>query len=233
MRVLDAGCGTGAITAHIAASVGPDGIVFGVDRDEANLAIARQDYGRAENLRFETADVLTLSDRFGREFDIVTAARTIQWVSEPERALVQMKNATKPGGRVIVLDYNLDETYWEPEPPVSFRRFYQAFLDWRTSNGWDNHMASHLPGLFRAAGLADVATYPSDELLTRNDPNFENPYASGIWLYVIQTLGPTLVEAGFLDDSVRVRAGQEYETYVQHTLQVQRHSMLTVDGSAT
>ena len=230
MDVLDVGCGTGAITADIAKAVGPDGTALGIDRDAANLAIAVQEYGGMGNLRFEGADILTLTDTFDNHFDIVTAARTIQWISEPQRAIVHMKKTAKPGGRVIVLDYNLAETHWEPEPPIDFQRFYEAFLDWRNANHWDNRMASHLPGLFNSAGLVDIAHHASDELIRRGDANFFEAYASGIWLYVIQTLGPNLVQAGFLEEGVRVRAEDEYGGYVQSALRLQRHSMLTIEG---
>jgi SAM-dependent methyltransferase len=232
MTILDIGCGTGAITADIAKAVGPEGMVLGVDRDDANLAIAIQEHGGIGNLRFESADILTLDvgNRFDSNFDIVTAARTIQWISEPKRAIVNMKKAAKPEGHLIVLDYNLDETRWEPEPPALFRRFYQAFLDWRTANNWDNRTASHLSEFFHSAGLVDIASHPTDELVRRGDPDFFDAYASGIWLYVIQTLGPNLVQAGFLEEGVRLRAEEDYSNYVQRTLRLQRHSMLTVDG---
>jgi ubiquinone/menaquinone biosynthesis C-methylase UbiE len=87
MDVLDVGCGTGAITADIAKAVGPGGMVLGIDRDDANLAIPVEQYAGMGNLRFESADILTLADRFDNGFDIVTAARTIQWISEPEPRL--------------------------------------------------------------------------------------------------------------------------------------------------
>jgi SAM-dependent methyltransferase len=233
LTILDVGCGTGAITADIAKAVGPDGSALGIDRDEANLAIAMQEHSGTVNLRFESADILTLDveNRLNSSFDIVTAARTVQWISEPRRALVQMKKAAKPGGHVIVLDYNLDETHWEPEPPADFRRFYQAFLNWRTVNRWDNQTASRLAGLFDSAGLVDIASHRTDELVQRGDPDFFDAYSSGIWLYVIQTLGPNLVQAGLLEEGVRLRAEEDYSRYVQHTLRLQRHSMLTVDGT--
>src|SRR3954451_24067218 len=87
MDILDVGCGTGAITADIARAVGPDGTAVGIDRDDANLAVAVQQYGGVENLRFEGADILTAGERFNNRFDIVTAARTIQWISEPQLAV--------------------------------------------------------------------------------------------------------------------------------------------------
>jgi SAM-dependent methyltransferase len=230
MDVLDVGCGTGAITADIAEAVGPDGTALGIDRDDAILAGAVQQYGGAGNLRFESADILTPGDRFDDRFDIVTAARTVLWIGEPQRAIDHMKKAAKLGGRVIVLDYDLDDTRWEPEPPPAFQQFYRAFLDWRNVNHWDNRTASHLTGFFHSAGLVDIANYPSDEVVRRSDPGFFDAYASGIWLYVIRTLGPNLVQAGFLEESVRLGAEEGYGDYVQHALQMQRHPMLTVEG---
>jgi ubiquinone/menaquinone biosynthesis C-methylase UbiE len=230
MDVLDLGCGTGAITAGIARAVAPSGTAVGVDRDEANVTGATEEYGGIENLRFERVDILALDDRFNDRFDIVTAARTLQWISEPQGAIRNMKQAVKPGGRVIVLDYNLDETHWEPDPPAGFRRFYQAFLEWRNANHWDNRMAAHLAELFRAEGLAEVSEHATDEVVRRGDSDFPDAYASGIWLYVIQTLGPTLVQAGFVAEAERVAAEREYGEYVRDALEVQRHFMLTVDG---
>ena len=131
---------------------------------------------------------------------------------------------------MIALDYDLAETQWEPEPPGSFLRFYQAFLDWRSVNRWDNQMASHLTALFHSEGLVDVARHASDELVRRGDPDFFDAYASGIWLYVIQTLGPKLVQEGFLEENERICAETDYGVYVRDTLQLQRHSMSTVEG---
>src|SRR5262249_31380395 len=94
----------------------------------------------------------------------------------------------------------------------------------------DNRMASHLNGFFQSAGLIDISTHPSDELVRRGDPGFFDAYASGIWLYVIQTLGPNLVQAGFLEESARLRAEEDYSIYIRDTLRLQKHSMLTAEG---
>src|SRR5579862_7155736 len=87
--VLDTGCGTGAITAGIANAVAPHGWVVGIDRDPVLLELARTEHGRLANLRFEYGDVLCLS--FRAQFDIVTAARTLQWIAEPAVAIANMK----------------------------------------------------------------------------------------------------------------------------------------------
>jgi SAM-dependent methyltransferase len=225
MAVLDVGCGAGTITAGIAKMVGPDGAVVGLDREDSNLTIAREEHPDIANLSFVKGDILSFD--FETRFDIVTAARTLQWIGEPDRAIGQMKKAANTGGRIVVLDYNLADTRWEPEPPPDFSRFYKVFLDWRTANHWDDRMAEHLPGLFHSAGVTDVEIHPCDETVQRGDPDFFDPYASGIWLYVIQSLGPQ-----FLEEQARLRAEEGYREYVRTTLQRQTHSMATVEGRA-
>ena len=80
LAVLDVGCGTGAITKDIADTVGPNGIVVGVDRDRGLLERARAHCVSRPNLRFEEADATSLD--YDARFDVVTAARTLQWIAD-------------------------------------------------------------------------------------------------------------------------------------------------------
>src|SRR5262249_36394559 len=150
MAVLDVGCGTGAITAGIARAVGPTGWAVGIDRDPSLLAIAREEHGSLENLSFEEGDALSIP--FDSIFDVATAARTLQWISRPEEAAAQMARTVKRGGLIVLLDYNHVNNTWEPDPPPAFRHFYDAFLAWRESNGWDNRIGGRLAALLLGAG---------------------------------------------------------------------------------
>ena len=221
-RVLDVGCGTGAITAGIAARVGAAGSVIGVDRDDSLLAIAREHI--QPNLAFEHADACSLP--YGHRFDIVTAARTLQWVSDPLAALISMRRSAKPGGRIVDLDFNHANNAWEPGPPGEFARFYSAFLRWRSGNGWDNLMAANLPALSAAAGIAGVETHLDDEIALRGGADFEG--AAAIWLHVVNTLGHQIVTAGLLSESEREAAAARYEIFVRDELVTQRLEMRTI-----
>src|SRR5262249_44872192 len=136
MRVLDVGCGTGAITSGIARVVGPTGFALGIDRDPALLRLAVEQHASVPALGFEERDVLELTVE--TPFDIVTAARVLQWIEHPADAVDRMAAATRPGGLVVVLEYCHAELVWQPEPPAAVRRFYDGFLAWRDANGWDN-----------------------------------------------------------------------------------------------
>ncbi len=226
LSVLDAGCGTGAITAGIAKAVGALGQVIGLDRNEELLALARTEHGEIPNLRFEAGDALSLS--YCGQFDIVTAARVLQWIGDPAAAVSQMKQAAKPNGMLVVLDYNHAKNEWDPEPPPAFRRFYTAFLDWREANHWDNLMADHLPELFQAAGLEEIESLGSEEVAQRGDTDFKQQ--SALWLEVIGDVGERLAEAGFCTTAQLEEARECYDAWIKTDLKRQTLALRTVIG---
>jgi SAM-dependent methyltransferase len=212
--VLDIGCGVGAITAGIAKAVGPHGSVIGIDRDEALLDLARKEHALLPNLRFECGDATTLT--FRAQFDIVTAARTLQWIAEPAVAVSKMKEAAKPGGILVILDYDHTSNQWEPDPPSEFKLFYDAFLAWRQANRWDNRMAAHLPELFRSAGLVEVQTRVQDEVVERGEPDFAE--GTALWSEVIDSVGGQLTAAGFCTELQLTEARGSYRSWVKAEL---------------
>jgi SAM-dependent methyltransferase len=223
---LDVGCGVGAITAGIARRVGPAGLVVGVDRDESLIAMARAEHGDLQNLSFEIADAADLP--YHGRFDVVTAARTLQWISDPQRAVRSMCGALRPGGVLVVLDYNHRDNSWSPAAPAEFSLFYQAFLDWRAANGWDNAMAARLPGLLQAAGMGNIENHVDDEVTRREEPEFGA--AAGIWSHVIDDAGPRIVAAGFLSEAERLAAAERYRNFVEDQLETQTLVLRTVVG---
>ncbi|WP_245631984.1 class I SAM-dependent methyltransferase [Edaphobacter aggregans] len=95
--VLDLGCGTGNVTAEIAARV-PEGRVVGVDASGEMIAFAKERYGAAvwPNLSFEVCDIRRIG--FRDEFDLVVSFNALHWIPEQEVALRAIHTAMKPGG---------------------------------------------------------------------------------------------------------------------------------------
>jgi ubiquinone/menaquinone biosynthesis C-methylase UbiE len=197
LTALDVGCGTGAITRGIAEAVAPGGRVVGIDVHRGLIEEARRRHGGVPDLSFEVCDVEGLP--FRDAFDVVTAARVLQWLADPSLALRMMTRAARPGGRVVVLDYNHEKIAWEPDPPESVQAFYRAFLRWRADAGMDNAIADHLVALFGKAGLADVVETPQHEVTERVDPGFETRVA--IWAEVAASRGHQMVEEGVITES--------------------------------
>jgi SAM-dependent methyltransferase len=225
MSVLDCGCGTGAITIGIARAVGTTGRVVGLDRDEMLIEQARSELSR-KNLQFVAGDISLWQSV--EQFDIVTAARTLQWIARPEDALRHMAAVCRRGGWLVVLDYSHRRNGCEPEPPQEFMRVYDAFLRWREANGWDNEMADHLPDLFEEIGLEEIRAIDQDEISIRGEPDFA--IRSRLWVDSLDNLAEPLAASRFCEETELRQAQRVYAEWVETTLERQILALKAVVG---
>jgi SAM-dependent methyltransferase len=98
-RVLDVGCGNGAMSLEAARAVGPNGRVTGLDLSAPMLGVARK---RADEQRiavdFVQGDAQTAS--FDQLFDVVISRFGVMFFDQPEVAFANLARATRPGGRL-------------------------------------------------------------------------------------------------------------------------------------
>jgi SAM-dependent methyltransferase len=92
-RILDLGCGTGQLSAEIAAG-GCD--VVGVDRSPEMIALARNKF---PVLRFEVCDARVMP--FENEFDAVFSNAALHWIPQAEQVVAGVARALRPAGRFV------------------------------------------------------------------------------------------------------------------------------------
>jgi SAM-dependent methyltransferase len=101
-RVLEIGCGTGALTLPVAAAVGGQGRVVAVDISEPMLGAARQrvaESGLANvTLRLGDAQVFDFEPA---AFDVATSRMGVMFFADPTAAFRNILRALKPGGRLV------------------------------------------------------------------------------------------------------------------------------------
>ncbi|MGZ3691269.1 MAG: bifunctional demethylmenaquinone methyltransferase/2-methoxy-6-polyprenyl-1,4-benzoquinol methylase UbiE [Pseudobdellovibrio sp.] len=104
-QVLDCATGTGDLAIAFKTVVGTQGRVVGTDFcvDMMETAPAKAAEKNLE-IKFEQADVTQLQYT-DKQFDIVSISFGIRNVSDPVKALTEMARVTKPGGRVMVLEF--------------------------------------------------------------------------------------------------------------------------------
>lgn len=93
-RVLDLGCGTGHLTAQIAAR-GAD--ATGLDSSASMIAQARQNFPR---LRFALDDARAF--RFEVPFNAVFSNAALHWIPEAEKVIASVRENLAPGGRFVL-----------------------------------------------------------------------------------------------------------------------------------
>ncbi|MFH1255521.1 MAG: class I SAM-dependent methyltransferase [bacterium] len=123
-KVLDAGCGNGRL---LMAFVGKKINYLGVDGSVELIKIAKKNFACSEidrrllrrdyaprndnaNYEFKNVDILTLDKLLEKNFDYVFCVAVLHHLPGKEsrvRALEQMKNKLKPGGKIILTVWNL------------------------------------------------------------------------------------------------------------------------------
>ena len=154
-RILDVGCGSGAVTREIARRVGHRGLAVGLDPSPALLAVARQlaqEAGLGDRVEFHEGSALRLPFPDG-SFDAVVCVTVLSHVPRGEAAIPEMVRLLRPGGRLGVFDLDTDMTAFSHPDRVLTRRIVAAASDATAVNGW---LVRQLPLLFQRAGLVEV-----------------------------------------------------------------------------
>jgi SAM-dependent methyltransferase len=151
--VLDVGSGTGALAAAVAASA-PSATVVGIDPAAAYVASARAKRP-SDRLTFEVGDARKL--RFeDAAFDRTLSLLVINFIPDPQKALLEMKRVTRHRGTVAaaVWDYG--------EGMEMLRTFWDAAIALRPGDGAkdERHMPlcgrGELAAFWRRGGLESV-----------------------------------------------------------------------------
>ena len=153
--VLDAGCGTGRLALALAKR-GSNQRITGVDISPDYVAYATQQTSNP-NVTFEVGDICALPFP-DRSFDRVVSLLVLHFVTEPERAIAELRRVARPGATVAA-------TVWDSRGGfVSNRMFWDtaAALDAKGKEGRARNMTrpltrpGELAGAWRAAGFGDV-----------------------------------------------------------------------------
>ncbi|ULH16315.1 methyltransferase domain-containing protein [Deinococcus sp. KNUC1210] len=228
-RVLDVGCGTGAMTLGIAKAV-VSGEVIGIDINANLIAEAVQNH-QLPNLSFQCADLSTLErlESVHPRFDLVVAARVLQWLTHPADALKQMVSVLRSGGKLFVLDYNHTKARLFPPPPETMMYFRKRYLDWRADAGMGNEIADHLRELMELSGLSDIRSTEQHELTRRGESEFARRIS--LWAEVASTRGHQVVADGYLSEQERQTAVNDFQDWMQNDAAEQSFYLLSVVGT--
>lgn len=148
-RVLDVGCGPGALTAELVKRLGPSA-VSAVDPSEPFVAAAR-DRQPGVDVQRASAEQLPFPDG---GFDTSLAQLVVHFMADPIKGLREMARVTRPGGVVAACVWD----HAGGEGPLS--RFWEAARELDPDVEDESDLAGsrkgHLAELLRDAGLNEV-----------------------------------------------------------------------------
>lgn len=94
--VLDVGCGSGRVTAHLCERL-PTGSVIGIDLSTDMVEIARETLGGHADIR--VGDVLDLE--LDSPVDAIVSTATFHWIPDHDRLFAKLWALLRPGGRLV------------------------------------------------------------------------------------------------------------------------------------
>jgi len=190
-RVLDVGCGPGALIGELVRRVGGDAVTA-VDPSEPFVAAAKARHPTVD-VQLASAEQLPFEDD---AFDVALAQLVVHFMADPVAGLREMARVTRPGGVVAacVWDHAGDRT------PLA--AFWQAAREVDPGVHDESDLAGaregHLVALFEEAGVQSVEeTTVQAAVELRSFDEWWEPFTLGV--------GPAGAYAKTLDDATLAR----------------------------
>lgn len=120
-RWADLGAGHGTFTRALAEVLAPASRIYAVDRDpEAVAALERWASEHAPNVSALTADLamaFDLAALVGATLDGMLVANALHFMRDAETVLARLVESVRPGGRIVLVEYDRREANrWIPYP---------------------------------------------------------------------------------------------------------------------
>ena len=161
LSVLELGCGLGDDAIRMAARVGPDGCVVGVDASMKLIAQALARLPADLPVRFARADARRLPLR-ADSVDRCRVDRTLQHIADPEQAIRELVRVLKPGGSLLAYDNDWGTFAVSGQDVTVTEQVATTWVE-AITNRW---IGRYLQRYFLEAGLERVVVEPSVSVLT-------------------------------------------------------------------
>jgi SAM-dependent methyltransferase len=189
-RVLDVGCGTGALTSELVARLGPTAVAA-VDPSEPFVAATRERHPGVD-VRRSPAEHLPFPDA---TFDAALAQLVVHFMKDPVAGLAEMGRVTRRNGIVAACVWD----HGGREGPL--RIFWDAARALDPEVDDESHLAGarkgHLSELFEAAGLRQIES-------TAISVRLEHPTFDAWWEPFTRGVGPAGAYLASLDAAQRI-----------------------------
>lgn len=188
---LDIGCGPRGVTDLLAARVGANGRVVGLDMNPGFLEFARRE--AAANTEFRHGDAYGTGLPDG-SFDLVHMRFVASTAGDPERLLREAKRLAKPGGIVALQEPDGSTLHCYPPHPA-FDRLKSLLLAVFKTVGADLELARRLYFVVRQAGLRDVQYRTALLAVRATDPMVDYLPST------VESLRAAALKLGLIDES--------------------------------
>ena len=203
MSCLDVGCGPGEAMRLMGETVGEAGHVTGLDVD-GKLGHEMLEVLKAtvkSNFSFIEGDIEAIDEVAGQPFDLTFARIVLIHVQDPIGVLRKMYSLTKPGGYIVIQDYDFRTMDAYPKPEA-YGEYEKVFFEVFQKGGRDTRIGHKLPAYFVDAGIGPPdATDVAGHLMSLEQ-------ASGMVQAVYRSVLPRALQLGITPRAGANRSSQ-------------------------
>ena len=197
-RVLEAGCGTGAQTIHLARR-SPAARITAVDISGASLRQARQRLEAAgiRTVAWQRADLAALPFA-AASFDHVFVCFVLEHLRDPLAVLASLRRVLKPGGTLTAIEGDHGTYLCHPQSAASDRAV-RVLIDLQARSGGDALIGRRLYPLLTAAGFGHVATTPRPVYVDASRPDLVQGFTRNTFAAMVRGVRAEALAAGMID----------------------------------
>lgn len=154
-RVMDAGCGSGRLTAKLLERL-PHGEVVGVDLSHNMLTLAAEHLG--DRVRLVQADLTHLP--FDNEFDVIFSTASFHWVLDHPAMFASLARSLRSGGKIEAQcggGPNLEQVRGRIRALMDSPKYAPFFSTWK--DRWEFADAAITAHRMTRAGFTDIETW--------------------------------------------------------------------------
>ncbi len=184
-RVLEAGCGIGAQTVHLAKN-NPEVQFISFDSSHTSIEIAQkkvQDEG-LRNVTLEAADIYNLPYPDGF-FDGVFVCFLLEHLHDPVRALLGLKRVLKDDGGIVVIEGDHGSYYCYPRSAAA-DHVVQCLIDAQALKKGDSLIGRRLYPLLVAAGYKAARVFPRMVYVDASKPELVEGFTKKTFIAMIE-----------------------------------------------
>jgi SAM-dependent methyltransferase len=196
--VLEAGCGVGAQTVTLAER-SPGAAFVSLDISADSLAQAEERVAAAglTNVTLLQGDIF--SPPFPpAHFDHAFVCFVLEHLTDPGKALQELRRVVKPGGTLTVIEGDHGSTYFHPDSGEA-RKAIQCLVELQRRAGGDSCIGRRLYPLLVAAGLTDVRVSPRMVYVDASRPALADGFIRKTFTAMVEGVGEEAIRLGLID----------------------------------